>query len=273
MAELNRDVVKQLVDLGRAAADVRTIGNTPLVVIPNDHKVVPLREYVNNSDAERPLRKQGTVKVLDSGSFCEYYSLFSDEHSRVFADETVSKVLAVLDYHGAGENAPRWGAHRVELVLRHSEEWKAWESFDGQRKSQMEFAEFLEDNAPDIVTPDAATMLEVARDLRAKTDVDFGSAVRMSNGSVQFKYTEQVKSTYGAGNVDVPEQFVISIPVYLGCDRVRITARLRHRINSGKLTFWYDLLRSDVVKRDAFLAIRKSIADTLHISVINGSPA
>lgn len=275
MAEISKETVKELVGLGRAAAEVRTSGNTPFVVIPNDHKVQYLRDTINNPDAERPVRKSGVVKVLDAGSFCDYYTLFSDLNSRVFADETQNSVLAILDYHGAGDNAPRWGAHRIQLTLRHSEEWSTWTEKDGQahKMSQMDFAEFLEDNAPDIVEPSAATMLEVARDLRAKTDVDFGSAIRMANGSVQFKYSEQVKGTFGAGNVDVPETFTIAIPVYVGGTSVPITARLRYRIASGKLTFWYDLLRVSAIERNAFLKCRDEIQSRLTISIINGVPA
>lgn len=271
---LNKDTVKELYGYGRAAADVKEVGNTPFVVIPNDHKVVGLAEYKDNPRAERPLRVKGTAKVHDVPSFCEYFTLFHDENSRVFADEDKATILAVLDYHGAlGGGAPRWGEHRLELTFRHSKEWNEWKGKDGQRTQQMEFAEFLEDHAPDIITPDAATMLEVARDLSAKVDADFGSAIRMNNGSVQFKFSEQVKATFGSGQLEVPEQFIVSIPIYLGCDRVSITARLRYRINAGKLSFWYDLLRADNIKREAFLVARKTITDTLAITDISGTPA
>ncbi len=45
--------------------------------------------------------------------------------------------------------------------MRHSPEWDTWQSKDGEKCNQMDFAEFVEDNAPDIVNPDAATILEV----------------------------------------------------------------------------------------------------------------
>ncbi len=270
---LNEKTIAELVKIGRLSSEVRNIGNTPFVVIPNDCKVTDLSAFVNNNRAEHPIRKHGTVKVLDGESFCEYYRLFSDVNSRVFADETSSKILAVLDYHGAGDGRPRWGEHRIDFTLRFSEEWKTWTANDGKKITQMEFAEFIEDNTPDIVTPAAASMLEMARDLRAKTDVDFGSAIRLNNGSVQFKYTEQVKGTYGAGNLDVPEQFTISVPVYIGSQRVNVQARLRYRINSGKLTFWFDLLRADLVERQAFLAELAAVSEALKITVIHGSPA
>jgi uncharacterized protein YfdQ (DUF2303 family) len=179
----------------------------------------------------------------------------------------------VLDYHGALAGSPRWGEHRVDFTMRHSKEWLAWKSVDGKRMPQMEFAEFIEDNAPDIVDPSAATMIEVARDLRAKSEVDFGSTVQMQNGSVRFRYSEQTKGTFGSGDIDVPEQFAISIPVYLGCDRVKVTARLRYRINSGKLTFWFNLLRAEAIEREAFYAARGAIEKALKITVIDGIPA
>jgi len=275
MPELNEKSIQELVKLARNTGSVQIPkdGAWPFVIIPEGSKVEDLTKFIVNSNNERPLRKEGTAKTLDATSFCEYYTLFHDENSRVFSDETTSKILAVLDYHAALEGAPRWGKHRIDLTLRHSEEWTTWKAKDGQRIPQMEFAEFVEDNGPDIIDPDAATMLEVARDLSAKSDVDFASAIRMNNGSVQFKYSEQTKGTFGNGSVEVPERFVISVPVYIGTDRVSVTARLRYRINAGKLTFWYDLLRADAIERDAFKAVQSSIGEQLGIHIINGSPA
>jgi uncharacterized protein YfdQ (DUF2303 family) len=160
------------------------------------------------------------------------------------------------------------------LMLRHSEEWKTWTGHNGQprKMTQMEFAEFIEDNTPDIVNPRAADMLEMARTLQAKADVDFSSAIRTNNGQVQLKYTENVKGTYGAGNVEIPEEFTISIPVYVGSPRVTIRARLRYRLNSGKIAIWYDLLRADAVERDAFMATLEEIRTGIGVTVINGSP-
>lgn len=277
MAEqpINEKAIAELVKLARAtgAPQLPKDGALPFVVIPNDCKIENLEKLIFNDHNERPERKRGTVRVLDAPSFCEYFTLFHDENSRVFADETKSCVLAILDYHATGDNAPRWGQHRVELTLRHSEEWTRWSGKDGERMSQMEFAEFIEDNGPDIVTPDAASMLEIARDLSAKIDADFASAVRLQNGSVQFKYSEQVKGTYGSGQMEVPERFTIAIPVHIGADRVLLTARLRYRINAGKLTFWYDLLRADQIERDAFMAVHDSIGKRLGVTIINGTPA
>lgn len=274
--QLTDKSVKELVQLGRNAvgAQVPVTGALPFVVIPQDHKIQDLKDLVYNEYTPFPIRKEGTVKVFDAGSFCDYYTLFCDPNSRVFADETTGRILAVLDYHGAGsDGGPRWGKHRIDLTLRDSTEWKRWTGSDGKKFSQLDFAEFIEDNAPDIIDPNGAAMLEVARDLQARTEADFGSAVRLQNGQVQFKYSETIRATVGAGQLEVPERFKVAIPVHIGGDRVGLTARLRYRISSGKLTFWFDLLRADAIKRDAFLAVRQSIGDSLAITVINGVPA
>lgn len=279
MAELNKETLADLVDLSRATGLPRVAegANVPYAVIPQTCQIVDLSKFVFNEHSSRPERVKGTAKVLDAQSFCDYYTLFHDDHSRVFADETQNKIVAVLDYHEVqlegGGAGPRWGSHRLDLTMRPSKEWLIWKAADGKKQSQMEFAEFIEDNTPDIIAPPAAAMLEVARDLSAKTDVDFGSAVRMQDGSVRFRYSESVKATVGAGNIDVPEQFDIAVPIYIGTDRVRITARLRYRINSSKLTFWYNLLRADAAEREAFQMVRTGIADSLGVTIINGSPA
>jgi uncharacterized protein YfdQ (DUF2303 family) len=266
--------MQEAVHLGQLIGEPKDIGGIQFVVVPNDCRIESLEKFQHSDYADRPHRKKGVVTVLDAASFINYYQLFSDEHSRVFADETKSQVLAVLDYHGIGENAPRWGQHRVRLDLRHSEEWKRWVGRNGQARkmSQMEFAEFVEDNTPDIVEPSAATMLEMARTLQAKTDVDFSSAIRTNNGQVQLKYSETVKGTYGSGQVDIPEEFKISIPVYVGTPRVTIRARLRYRLNAGKLSIWYDLLRPEAIERDAFMGTLEAIKDGIGVSIINGNP-
>lgn len=271
----NREFLREAVRLGQNVGEAKPLVNgIPYAVIPQDSKIESLEKFLHNDYAERPHRKKGTVSVLDAASFIEYYSLFSDEHSRVFADETKSQVLAVLDYHGIGDNAPRWGQHRVRLDLRHSEEWITWCGSNGQahKMNQLDFAELIEDNAPDIKEPNAATMLEMARTLQAKTDIDFSSAIRTSNGQVQLKYNEIIKGTYGSGNVEIPEEFVILIPVYVGAPRVSIRGRLRYRLASGKLSIWYDLLRPEEHKRAAFLHTLSQIKDSLKVTVIHGEP-
>lgn len=272
MPELTPSAVLEIAKLAKNPT-VDTSQPIPFAVVPNDYKVLDLSAQKYNNFAPNPIRKKQRVRVDDAGSFCAYYRAFSDVNSIVFADEPKDEIYSILDYHEVLEGLPRWGEHRLSLPMTHSEEWNRWMRRNGEahKFTQMDFAEFLEDNAPDITLPNSATMLEVARDLSAKTEVDFSCAMRVANGSVAFKFSEQVKGTFGSGEAQVPENFTISIPVYLGGRRVAISARLRYRINSGKLTFWYNLLRPDAVERDEFRAVQVEIGEALGVKVLNGT--
>lgn len=268
--------VQSLIELGRNTAGpttVQTLPGNPVPFVIVNGKVTPVPELIFNDHAQRPERIKASVCVLDAESFISYYSLFSDVNSRVFAYEPNISVLGVLDYHAAGDgNAPRWGQHRVMLTLRYSEEWKRWTGSNNKKFQQQEFAEFLEQNSIDIVMPSPAAMMEVARDLQATTEVEFGSGVRMNDGQVRFKYTETTKASVGTGQVAVPEQFTLNLPAFVGGQRVPMQALLRFRVNEGKLVIWYTLIRPEEVVRTAFLACRDQIASTLSINIINGEP-
>ena len=199
-AQLN-ETVKTLLDTGKALVQpIPTLVNADRVTIPYYMTPAgpnPCPQLVFNDHAERPERIAQSVSVYDAESFCEYYKLFADASSRVAADETKCSVLAVLDYHeakdsveGQLDNSPRWGKHKLTLVLRNSPEWMRWTANNNKQLTQQEFAEFLEQNSIDIVAPSPAAMMEVARDLQATTEVEFGAGVRMQDGQVRFKYTE-----------------------------------------------------------------------------------
>lgn len=274
--EFTEESLQVLAALARSGMGPQSVpgGNVPYVLVPEGYKAQPMPELVYNDHAPNPERVKAKVTVLDPASFIEYFTLFNDPNSRVFADETALAVLAVLDYHAAGEgNAPRWGQHRVILSLRQSEEWKVWMGRNSQVLTQQQFAEFLEQNAVDIINPAPAGIREIAEDLEATVEVDFASAQRQAGGKVNFRYTETTKTTVSGGKqITVPDQFVINIPAFVGGARVEMQALLRYRVAEQKLKFFYTLVRPEEVIRRAFQEARREIADALKVTIINGSP-
>ena len=275
MAELTEKTIAAIADMARSTGDPKIIqhGNIPFAVIPDGAALHSLEPYVFNEHAPAPERVKANVAVLDPDSFIEYYTLFHDANSRIFADEQQIRVVGVLDYHGAAEGGPRWCQHRVTLTLRQSEEWKIWVGRNNKQFTQMEFAEFLEQNSIDITNPAAASMVDVARDLEGKTEVEFGGGSRTDNGQIRFKYTETTKASVGSGQVEVPERFTVTIPAFIGGQRVPMSALLRYRVKEGKLVLWYTLIRPEEVMRAAFLGARSQIATSLSATIINGVPA
>lgn len=275
MLELTPETLQELLKLGAIAGTARDVanGNTQYALVPEGFQIESLSEFIYNEHAKAPERIKQKVGVLDPESFIEYYQLFGDENSRTFAYEPDLSVTSVLDYHGAKEGAPRWGDHQVRLTLRKSVEWERWNGANNKQVGQQAFAEFLEQNAIDITSPTPANMMEVANDLQATTDVQFGSGIRMADGQVRFKYSEEIKATVGGGQLQVPERFTLALPVFTGGPRVPMDALLRFRVKEGKLLLWYTLIRPEEVLRTAFLAARDQIAGTLKVVVINGTPA
>ncbi len=278
--QINTETIKELVRLGRLTAGPQVVpgGNVPYVIVPDGCTAQPLPDLVYNEyerHEAQPKRIIGTISVLDPESFVQYFGDFSNPDSRIFAYEPESKVIGILDYHENHESEgpkPHWCQHRVALTLRHSEPWKAWTAQNNKHVTQQQFAEFLEQNAFDIIRPSPAEIMEVARDLQATTEVEFGGGVR-SNGAMNFKYTETTKATVGAGQLSVPERFTIQIPCYVGGFVVPMDALLRFRLKEGKLEIWFSLIRPDEVARQAFIGSRDQIAKTLSIDILNGTPA
>lgn len=271
MAELDKATVLELVKLGRLNAGPQAVpgGNVPFVLVPDGCKVTALPDLLYNEHSERPERVRQTVQVFEPDSFLGYFEHFSDGASRVFADETSNTVTAVLDYHQSA-TGPRWGSHSLVLKLMPSVEWSAWLGKNSQNMTQQQFAEFLEQNSMDIIVPDPAAIIEVANELKATTEVEFASGQRMQDGRMRFKYSENTRTTCGAGEVAVPEQFVISIPAYVGGQRVNLNALLRFRVKETKLSFFYTLIRPHEVQREAFMAARASIQARIDTAIING---
>ena len=260
------------------AEETPTGGNTPYVVIPNDFKVAGLAEFIHNDRSERPYRIKQAVEVWDAASFVDYFNAFRDASSRVFASVDAATVTASLDYHefrdsaeGVESNAPRWGSHKLTLVLKKSPEWLLWTASNKKMMSQDEFATFIEDNAPDIVEPNAGTLREIASDLHETHEMTFAGKATSPNGSQKLSFTQENKSTFGKSDASVPESFKIGIPVYTGGGKVQLIARLRWRVNGGKASFWYDLLRAPQAELAAFNETRETIQVGIGIAIQSGS--
>lgn len=228
--------------------------------------------------AATPRLKKASVTLSEIGSFVAYWRLHERPESVIFGDPHACTFKAIFDYHGAGTDTP--AGHRLHsagFALAITPEWKTWMDNNGKKMPQLTFAEFIEDNTPDIfkpegtTKPDAAGMLETARELEAKGEMQFVSHVRLSDGRQSFTYNEATNATVGKGYLDVPEDFVIRLVPYVGSATVQVTARLRFRINDGKLVFWYDFLRPHKVREDAFASALTRVEQDAGKPVLIGS--
>jgi uncharacterized protein YfdQ (DUF2303 family) len=268
----------QVADVQNIAAAIRAgialgkprtpAGHRPYTIVPEGANLVSLVEEDPN-----PSRIKSNPTLHDAPSFITYINDHKGHETHIFADTDNSKVLAVIDHHH-GANAdpefrPGYCDHRATFAARHSEEWKTWMAKNGKPMSQVDFATFLEDNEPDLAHPKGAELIEIAESLQVSRSGEFKSKINRNSNSIIFGYTEENNAT--AGQVEVPKEFSVLLRPYIGCSHHTLTAKLRYKLEDGSLKLWYDLIRAEVLRREAFDAIIKRIADETSIAVLLGT--
>lgn len=194
------------------------------------------------------------------------------EHPVVYADPVTQSVVCVLN-DDVDEATPGWRDQRVQLGLVETDEWKAWKKANGSMMPQSEFAEFIEDWRRTISNPDDATMLEIAQTLHATSNVRAKSARRLRDGQRKIEWDEDTTTTAGEdGKVEIPEVFEIAVVPWKGRDvtPLRMTARLRIRLNGGNVMLGFKLNDVDARMEEAFNSLLEPIRDKL--DVVSGTP-
>lgn len=198
-----------------------------------------------------PARKKAHAQLTDAFSFVAYINEHKNNASRIFASRKNLRLACIIDYHEPGNGKPQWGQHIAELQFTRSEEWQAWRRENCKLMPQCVFADFLRDNVQDITAPPAATLLEVARDLSARKTVGYQSAVEDKDGDIIFHYKED--TTARAGELEIPEEFALSLALFDGLDTFEIPCRLRYRIDATThiLSLGYVIPGLARIERDA----------------------
>lgn len=264
-----RSGVADALAAGTALAEVRQIdveakGSIPFVTVPDGYRSENLEKLL-----AAPSRLRGVITLNDAASFIAVVNDHKGPQTRLFSSISPPSFTAVFNAN-VGEQ-PGWGDHRASYTAPLAPEWVTWNRMNGNKVDQVAFAEFIENNMPDIVEPDGATLLTIANTFEAKKKANFASAQKLGNGETQFTYEETIEGTAQKGAVRVPEQFVIAIPVFENGDSWRVEVRLRYRIaDAGKLTLWYELVRPHKTIEAAVKELRESIARETSLHVLNG---
>ena len=267
----NDQLVGSMRDLTVAAMKSQRVdpvesGADPFILVPSDYKVHDLERTLLE-----PTRKRGAFVVHDAETFIRMVGEQVTPGTRVFGDHQAAVFVAVLNDHADEDGAPGWRDHTVTFACPTTKEWKTWQSKDGQRMSQADFAQFIEDNSLECLTPDAATMIELARSLELRKSVNFASSIRLDNGLNELTFEERGDATAGKGKLVVPESFSLAMQVLQNGARYQIDARLRYRMNEGKLSMWYDLLRPhkvlEAAVNDVWVQIENGLATKIYRGV------
>ncbi|KPQ06176.1 MAG: hypothetical protein HLUCCA12_12055 [Rhodobacteraceae bacterium HLUCCA12] len=238
---------------------------------------------VSDPYALPPYIKQGIV-MDERDSLVGYVHRFSDDRTVLIADYDRGEIRAALDYHaennghtvvlepGQEIQMDDWvkarGAmmaldpgpvkHIATLKLRDSEEFTRWAKMQGQLVEQSEFAAFLEENSEDISDPDPAVMIEISRDLEATQGVMFKSSNRLESGDRAFIYETETRTR---GEMKIPREFRLSIPLYQGEEPVTLRCAFRFRIGGGGLLLGFEWRRVEYQRQAYFGQIAHAIAE------------
>ncbi len=233
---------------------------------------------------ERPWRRTGATALTDPESFGKFVERLAVAETTVWADKDAGRFLAVFNDHppisDSAVSTKALGGYRddtASLALIGHEDWAAWMAQNGRLMPQRQFGEMIEGLAHTIVSPSAATMLEVATTLTMKRELDYGSRVRLDNGDVEFKFEETSMSTAGrrGGNsIEIPSSFVFETPVWQGTDPVRVEARLRTRASGQGVEMGYRLIRlgdsTDAAFEGVIVMVRREVPEFVPIFIGTG---
>lgn len=255
---------------GQNLGDAKIINGHPYAIVPEGSKLVDIEDML-----DRPLRRKGNTSLRDPDSFCRFILQEVTDQTRIYGNLKEGRFRAVFnDHRGQGEPVAGWRDYTATYTCPTSTEWQTWKGKSGQQMNQVNFAQFIEDNLPDIAQPPAAEMLEVSRTLEAKKKVNFAQGIRLSNGQNELTYEEQIEGTAGKGKFKIPEEFTIGIPVLEGGLRYAVQCRLRYRIgDGGNLTMWYEIIRAHKILEDAITEVWKNIENQTGKTIFNGDPA
>lgn len=269
---IDQNTVQSVAEIATEAAQPKKLdldGSLYSVVIPEgaEAKLLDLEKYRLG-----PMRKKGHPTFWDAGSLAQY----TNEHKELgtaiyFSDETY-KIVAVINGHD--EESAGWGDHRATLELRKTDQWKRWQAADDRLLDQESFAEHVERNLVDIIEPAGADLLELAQTFQATTKAEFKSSKLLGNGQRQFTYIEEIEARGGStGQLTIPKQFKLGIAPFEGLHDYAVTARIRYRINAGRLTIGYILDNPRDIERAAFSDVVKEVGEKVDLIPLFGVPA
>lgn len=250
------------------------------------HAFVP--DGFQSQDMEKylpaPATKRGAYTFSDSDSLIAYVQRHKlDGRTTVYADINLDSFkavfVAVINDHDGSRDGQAWGDHRATLTPMQTAEWRRWIAHDRKQMSQLEFANFLEDNLRDINNnenpnlPTGAQMLAMAVDFRHNADHQFKKVLNLQGGGVRMEYVEDA-DTDTRKQMEVFREFSLGIAPFLNGLPYQVYARLKYKVQAGNLSFNYELVAVDRVFHDAIKGEVAKITEKLEgIPVLFGVPA
>jgi len=265
--DLTAEAIQEIVRLAKPQVVIPN-SNIPVALIPEGYELRTVPEAIHNEYAEGPHKLEATRTFYAPESFSTYFKTYADSDSIVLASPTRLTVNAIIDYHQAspGEgNYQRWQRHTATLVMQKSEQLKAWIANSGKLMNQVDFAEFLQENAADVSQPSVSEMLTIARDLRATVGMTAVSNFNQQTGEVELSFKNEVNASAGlrTQKIEIPERFFLNIPLFANDEPRPVICDFRYRAGQ-EMKLFYKLYQIDRMLEQRF----KTVIDSLNEAII-----
>lgn len=262
---------------------------TPAIADTKNPFLVLPKNYLEVVDIEKhllyPRKIRKNIHFIEAQSFVDYFKQFRvNFEPQIFAtvDDSGMKFLCIFDYDISGKfreataetpaaqriAQPLWNCHLAKLSMAYHRDYANLRGHADKWISQEEFALFIEENAHLFVNPDAASMMELAQELKGNMSVSWQSGKRLSNGAVTMEYVQTIDAVSKRGQMEVPEYLDMKCPMYEGFDVKDIRAAFRWKINSdNKVLFSFRLL-TKVAERAAQEEVKLKVQTDTQLPVL-----
>lgn len=299
MLDNENNTVSQAAELGRAGA-----AKIELIVEPSVREDrIPVGRVVEKNGESKfvsvkslldewrtiPERTKGSATLSTLASFVDLTNRHKNDDTAIFGsiDSSAPSLTAVIDYTTKAHE-PRHGQHRVTYTFPLSPEWQAWRAMNGKSMTQLDWAAFIEEHIAELASPMDAErsqyeptfqtkialpteLVTLSRGMQINVEARVKDTRVLQSGESEIIYEEVHKD--GAGQkLVVPGLFVIQIPMFLDGEPVRLLARLRYRRQEGRLTWFYQLYRPDIVLRARLKEDFDHVASETGLPVYEGRP-
>jgi hypothetical protein len=253
-----------------------------------------------------PERPRGHANFSALHSIIEWVNRQKLPESVLFACNDMAKpsITAVINYHdpravheerAAGKAG--YGDHRGVYHFPLSKAWKAWVNAEAASPmEQADFARFLEDHITDVLMPPAkdseapadrkildlvaqlggnlagpTALLTLSRGLAVHETSVVKNAQNLDNGTTTFVY-ETTQTGENGQQLNVPNMFLIGVPVFEMGALYRIPVRLRYRLSGGRVKWSLMRHRPELTFEDAFDEALQEVRTKTELPLFIGSP-
>jgi hypothetical protein len=191
---------------------VKTDDNREFLIVPSGFSEKEVSDAYGLKLAKPKYIKQ-TVTIETADSLVDYVNRFKGADTMLFAEISSNRIVALVDYHGAGGGARRAPRQARIAVLRGM---AALDQDQRQADGAARIRALPRRERRRRPAPDAGELLDACRDLQVRRKVNFTKAVRTASDNENFEYSEETNTTSKKGDLELPTKFKLGLPVYFG---------------------------------------------------------